>query len=159
MTGVEQAGVVRANQPSPVKRFIGIVAIYLLVGPPVGGIVFWIAAATAEISRERATLPAAFGLFFVIIAFSYPVGGPLVFVSGHIDAVAAIWFRQTSILVPLVAGCLLAALGSAVIFWSSLNVYSNFWLEFGSGLKWLLPAALIAALVCWRLTRRLARTA
>lgn len=156
---VEQAGAVRANRPSPVKRFIGIVAIYLLVGPPVGGIVFWIEVAMAEVLRERAILSAAFGSFFVMVALSYPVGAPLAFVSGIIDAVAAIWFRQTSILVPVVAGCFLGALGSAVIFWSSLNMYSNFWLEFGSGLKWLLPVALIAALVCWRLTRRLARTA
>jgi hypothetical protein len=159
VTMAEQHRTVRDNAWSPVKRFVGIVAIYLLVGPPIGGIIFWIAAVVTDISRDRALLSGAFPALIAMVAFSYPFGAPLAFVSGVIDAVAAIWFRQTSMLVPALAACLVSGAGSAMIFWTTLNVYSNFWLEFRSSLGVLLPAALIAALICWRLTRRFARMA
>jgi hypothetical protein len=138
VTMAEQHRTVRDNAWSPVKRFVGIVAIYLLVGPPIGGIIFWIAAVVTDISRDRALLSGAFPALIAMVAFSYPFGAPLV---------------------PALAACLVSGAGSAMIFWTTLNVYSNFWLEFRSSLGVLLPAALIAALICWRLTRRFARMA
>jgi hypothetical protein len=155
----EQLGAVRANIPAPTKRFAGIVAIYLLIGPPIGGIVVWIELITADIFRDGVSLSGVLPLLVTMVVFSYPIGAPFAFVSGIIHAVAAIWLRHASILVPLFSGCLVGAAASAVAFWTTLNLYSSFWREFGSGLIGLLPVTLIASLVCWRLTRRYGRTA
>jgi hypothetical protein len=159
VTVIEQARATSVRT-SPINRFVKIVVVYLLVGPPVGGVVLWIMVTTAEILRGRMSPSDIVPMFLTVVVFSYPVGAPFALLAGVLDAVAAIWLRYTSIWVPVIAGCLATAANSAVTYWSMRNAHSGFvWRGVGSGLVGTLLVSLVAALICWRLTRRFARTA
>jgi hypothetical protein len=160
VTVIQQAPAATVRTPSPIKHFVKIVAVYLLVGPPVGGVVLWILTTTAEILRGRIPLSDIIPMFLTVIVFSYPAGAPFALLAGIIDAVAAIWLRYTSILVPVIAGCIATAASGAVTYWTMWNAYGSFvWREVVSALTVTLLVSLVAALVCWRLTRRFARMA
>jgi hypothetical protein len=159
VTMVEPAQTVPDNTPFSTKRFVGIVAIYLFIGPPIGGIVFWIEMLGVDLGRGHVVLPGVVPAFFVMVVFSYPIGAPFAFVAGIVHAFCVLWLRQTSILVPFITACAVSAVAVAVIVWMTPNEFKNFWGEFRSGLKLMLPVSLIATLACWWLARRWVRAA
>ncbi len=146
-----------ADLRARLRRFAAIVLVFVAIGPPVGGTVFWAEMLAIEHSRDHALSNAAPALF-VMVLLSYPLGAPLALVAGMIHAAAAIWWRDSSILLPLVTGCALGAVGAAALVWMTPpSEFANFRREYGSALQLLLPVSLIATLVCWYFTRRLTR--
>ena len=122
-------------------RYVFIVGLFLLVWPAITGALVW----TIEFS----------GMDWLVasLIYAYLFCAPSALLAGIIHGVAAIRFHRNSILVPLGA-----AMTAAVL------VVAQIELPFGvspekiiNGLVFVLPIALIASLMCWRLTRHLAR--
>ena len=132
----------------PFWRFAFIVAIFLLIWPPICGVVVW------WVKFDSG--PAMLALLAAAVIYAYLFCLPSALLAGTVHAVAALSFRHYSILVPIVAAALAALLIEMVI------VNPFFLRELAdktmSSLELLLFASLIASLVCWHLTRPLART-
>ena len=145
--------------PSAADRFFGIVLVFLLAGPPVGGIVTWVVMLGIELSRGRPVAGhGAIVMLVYMIVLSYPVGGLLALVAGLIHAIAAVRLHRYAAVVPVVTGCLAGLVGAMLLAWLKPG-FSSASAQFKAGITVLLPASLIACGVCWHLTRRLARTA
>lgn len=133
---------------TPFWRFAFIVAIFLLVWPPICGVVVW------WVKLDSG--PAMLAWLAAAVIYAYLFCVPSALVAGIMHAVAALSFRHNSILVPIAAAALAALLIEKVI------VKPFFLRELAdktmSSLELLLFASLIASLICWRLTRPLART-
>jgi hypothetical protein len=134
-----------------VWRFASIVVIFLLVWPPICGIVFlWM--------KGDFGTP-LLGWVIMVVIYSYAICALPALLAGIVHAVAAIRFRHNSIWVPLAvatgatiltpAQIVVIAPGSAL---DLINVPAERYVVF-------LIASLIASLICWRLTRRFARVA
>jgi hypothetical protein len=136
-------------------RFIRIVAIFLLIGPPAGGIA--LVASLGMNQLHGGPSPGDFDVrrelwgMSAIILFSYPVGGPFALACGIAHAVLAIWLRWNSVLVPLIASAVLAAVLMLVPLPDSLPRLQDV-------IEIVVPM-FAASLICWRLTRRIARGA
>jgi hypothetical protein len=132
----------------PFWRFAFIVAIFLLIWPLICGVVVW----WVKIDSG----PSMLAWLAAVVIYAYLLGVPSALLAGIVHAVAALSFRHYSILVPIAAAALAALLIEMVI----VNPY--FLRELSdktmSSLALLLFASLIASLICWRLTRPLART-
>jgi hypothetical protein len=134
-----------------VWRFASIVAIFLLVWPPIFGIVGW--------WMKFDFGPPLLAWIVAIVIYSYPICAPSALLAGIVHAAAAISFRHNSILVPLAAAAGATILNLALIdmiAMGSARDLINVPME--SFLIFLIPS-LIASLICWRLTRRFARVA
>jgi hypothetical protein len=135
---------------SPFWRFAFIVAIFLLVWPPICGSVGW----WMKFDFGQPLL----GWVVTIVIYSYVICAPTALLAGIIHAVAAIRFHYNSILVPLLAAGSATTLSLALIIGVQpgpvhylINVPLESYVVF-------VVASLIASLICWRLTRQLART-
>jgi hypothetical protein len=129
----------------PLWRFVFIVAVFLLVWPPIcGTVVWWVKFDGAD------WLVAA-------MIYAYLLCAPSALLAGMVHALAALGFRHYSILVPLAAAALAAILIEMVIVapWLLGELADKTM----SSLQLLLFASLIASLICWRLTRPFARMA
>jgi hypothetical protein len=136
---------------SAVWRFASIVAIFLLVWPPIFGIVGW--------WMKFDFGPPLLAWIVAIVIYSYVICAPSALLAGIVHAVAAVRFHHNSILVPLAAAAGATILSLALIGMIApgsardlINVPTESYLIF-------LIASLIASLICWRLTRRFARAA
>jgi hypothetical protein len=150
---------VRWEEPSGLVRGVGITAIFLVGGPLVAGLVAWLSVVVvaAFVAWHRSAPPEAFfGLAKLLGRFvfnAYLSGAPFALVSGIIHAVVAIRWRHNSILVPLFSVCVLSLFTVALFVWrEGPNIA-------GAVVMLYMPLSLVASLMCWRLTRRLARTA
>jgi hypothetical protein len=132
---------------SPFWRGLSIVSIFLLLWPPICGSVVW------WVKFENGGL----GWLAAAIIYAYLFCAPSALLAGIVHAVAALGFRHYSILVAVAAAVLAAVLIEMAI------VSPLFLRELAdpamSSLQLLLFASLIASLICWRLTRPLARPA
>jgi hypothetical protein len=155
-TTAEQPRIDRDNEPSPVLRFIFIVGIFVIVGPPIGGVTVWATLAASSLIQQGVLLPEAPGMLFLSIIYAYPLGAPFALAAGVIHAVAAIRWRTSSVLVPIIAALTVNAIGLALFVWMKpwMGGYGS---EFVSGLVIFLPPSLVASLVCWRISRGLLR--
>jgi hypothetical protein len=136
---------------SAVWRFAFIVAIFLLVWPPIFGIIGW--------WMKFDFGPPLLAWIVTIAIYSYALFAAPALLAGIIHAVAAIRFHHNSILVPLAAAVGATILNLALIdmiAMGSARDVINVPME--SFLIFLIPS-LIASLICWRLTRRFARVA
>jgi hypothetical protein len=136
---------------SAVWRFAFIVAIFLLVWPPIFGIIGW--------WMKFDFGPPLLAWIVTIAIYSYALFAAPALLAGIIHAVAAIRFHHNSILVPLAAAAGATILNLALIdmiAMGSARDVINVPME--SFLIFLIPS-LIASLICWRLTRRFARVA
>ncbi|UPJ48925.1 hypothetical protein IVB30_39010 [Bradyrhizobium sp. 200] len=136
---------------SAVWRFASIVVSFLLVWPPICGIVGW--------WMKFDFGPPLLAWMVAIVIYSYAVCAPSALLAGIVHAVAAISFRHNSILVPLAV-----AAGATILIPAQIgvlapgpapdliNVPAESYVVF-------LVASLVASLICWRLTRRFARVA
>jgi hypothetical protein len=136
---------------SAVWRFASIVAIFLLVWPPIFGIVvWWLKFATGNDTP-------LLGWLALVAIYAYMLCTPSALLAGLVHAIAAVGFRYNSILVPLVA-----AAGAAILL--DMIIVKPVTLQeiadvITKGPILFLFASLIASLTCWRVTRRFARAA
>jgi hypothetical protein len=132
---------------SPFWRGLSIVSIFLLLWPPIcGSVVWWVKFESGGVGWLAAS-----------IIYAYLLCAPSALLAGIVHAVATLGFRHYSILVPVAAAVLAAFLIESVI------VGTFFLRELAdptmSGLQLLLFASTIASMICWWLTRPLARMA
>jgi hypothetical protein len=136
---------------SPFWRFVFIVAVFLLVWPPICGCAGW----WMKFDFGQPLL----GWIVTVAIYSYVICAPSALLAGIIHAVAAINYHHNSILVPLVA-----AMGAQVPYLALIvgiePRLANYLLNVPTeSYVIVLVASLIASLLCWRLTRRFARIA
>jgi len=125
---------------SAIWRFVFIVAIFLLVWPPICGIAVW------QMKFGPGNGSPLLGWLALVVFYSYMLCMPSALLAGLVHAVAAVRFQYNSILVPLVA-----AVGAAILPVVIIVMPVSLLL--------LLFASLVASVICWRVTRRLARMA
>jgi hypothetical protein len=119
---------------------VAAIAVFGLAGPPIGGLVAW-----ALMGARAARSPGPF------LSGSYGEGLVLALGTGLLVVLAALAARTTSWLVPVAA----AVLANVVFFAATLNPGIDLAVAATRSAGALLPPSLMAALVCWLLTRRL----
>lgn len=127
-----------------------VVIIFAGVGPFIGGLVLL---QDATISNPAASFGGGISGYFDKVLFTlilgYVFGVGYAFIAGVIVAVTGIWMKLNNFLVPLVAGVAVSALP---VGWLYFGTTVNFGM-----IPWLLPICLIAAFICWFLTRGIVR--
>jgi hypothetical protein len=121
--------------PKP-ARLVLCVLVFALVGPPIGGLVAWLGMGAATL---RSPIPFMTG--------SWLEGGALALATGVVTAIAA-WRGITSWIVPVSAAVVITALFIAA-------TAGGDWAAMLRPAPVLMPPAIVAALACWLLTRRL----
>lgn len=127
-------------------RFLLVTAIFVVAGPPVGGVVAW--TSMGAVFSLRSPVPFVTG--------SYGEGMILALGSGLIVAFAGLWLALRSWPVPIVA----ALVSNALFFVLTADMdlsradYASALYNMG---RVFLPPSIVAALVCWLLARPLLR--
>lgn len=131
---------------SRVWRFLLVTAIFVIVGPPVGGLVAW------------ASMGAAFSLRSPVpfVTGSYGEGMILALGSGLIVAFAGLWLALRSWPVPIVAALVSNALFFVLTADMDLSRADYVSALYNMG-RVFLPPSIMAAVVCWFLARPLLR--
>ena len=131
-------------------RFASIVAVFLFVWPPICGIAVW------WIKFGSDSMTPLLGWLALIVINAYIVCAPSALLAGIVLAVAAASFHTNSVVVAFVA-----TFGATILIGAIIVRPASFE-ELADAMKYdyflFFFASLIATLVCWRLTRRLART-
>ena len=128
-------------------RALGIVLVFLVLWPPSCGTVVW------WVKFDNGVL----GWYVMVIFYAYLLCVPSALLAGIVHAFAAFIFGHYSILVPVAAAALAAVLiEMAIISPSFLRELAD---PTMSSLQLLLFASLVASLICWWLTRPVARPA
>ena len=136
---------------SAVWRCVSIVAIFLLLWPPICGIAVW------QMKFASGTDAPLLGWLALVVIYAYMLCMPSALLAGVVHAVAAVGFRYNSILVPLVAAAGAAILLDVIIVKPvTLQEIAD---VITKGPILFLFASLIASVICWRVTRRFARVA
>lgn len=150
---------VAANGDMPAwLRNLGIVVLFLFIGPPIGGyallaIIFVMGAIDHGINWTKLS-DAFVGAIFFTAVFSYVFGGMLALMTGAMVAISRIVGGHTTILTPIFAA--VVANGAAVLLNTMIATKSS---EFSLPGKvpltaGLLPSSIFAAILCWRLAKR-----
>jgi hypothetical protein len=127
-----------------VLRALGILAMFALLGPPIGGLVAWGMMGARDF---RSPVPFLLG--------SYAEGLAAALVAGFIVAVAAVWLGQTAWPIPVAAAFVAAAVPVLLPIARSEEVPA---LSNVMRAGWVfLPPSLVASLACWFLSRRMYR--
>jgi len=126
-------------------RLLATVAVFGVVGPPVGGLATWV---TMGASTLRSPIPFVTG--------SYGEGFVLALAAGLLVGIAALWFGSAPWPVPIVVVVVvnIAVLATTVV--ASPPDLVAAMIRVG---RVFLPASLIATLTCWLLARPLLRFA
>ncbi len=123
-------------------RLLAVVGVFGLVGPAIGGVVAW---ATMGARSLRSPLPFVTG--------AYAEGIVIALTVGVATGVAALWFGKRSWIVP-VAVTVGVTMAFVVAFAGDLD-RPDLDAVLLSLTGVFLPPSLVAALICWRLARRL----
>lgn len=126
-------------------RFILVTAIFVVLGPPAGGMVAWLAMGATTL---RSPLP--------FIVGSYSEGMFLALGTGVIVAGAGLWLNMTSWLVPTIATLAINALFFVLTAGMDFAQADYPAVLLRVGRAFLLPS-LVAAWLCWYLSRNLLR--
>jgi len=154
---IEEEDVAAGGELPGWLRVVGIVVVFAVLGPPIGGysllvIAFGFKAAANGIDWDRLSETFVGAMFFTAV-FSYVFGGILAVLTGIMVAISRLVGGHTTILTPVFA-CVVAngaaALVNSMIETKSLQLSLPGKLPLTAGL---LPASLFAAIVCWRLAK------
>lgn len=140
---------------SPVAAFFLVLLLFAVLGPAVGGVLFGaVAGALAAWNSTAGPVAALFGyIAFVILAliYAYVLGIAHALVAGVIVAVLGIWRRSNRAAVALLAGAIASVVGTAIA-----HPFNPDFFRFAAVLFYL-PICLVAAWVCWYVTRGIVR--
>lgn len=128
-----------------VWRLLLVTAIFVMAGPPIGGIVAWTSLGAFNL---RSPVP--------FITGSYREGVLLALGSGLLVAFSGLWLAMRSWRVPVISAVTI----NIVFFVLTANMdlsRADYLTAFLSMMRVFLPPSLVAALACWFLTRRLLR--
>ena len=148
-----------ADRDMPVVlRVLGIVLLFLFIGPPIGGyallvIAFAMKAIIHGINWARLSDAFVGAIFFTAI-FSYVFGGMVAILTGIMVAASRIVGSQTTILTPIFAAVVangLAVLLNTVVTTKSLELDLPDNVPLTAGL---LPSSIFAAILCWLLAKK-----
>ena len=139
-------------------RVLGIVVVFLFLGPPIGGysllvIAFVLKALVHGIDWGRLSHAFIGAIFFTAI-FSYVFGGVVALLTGIMVSASRVVGGSTSILTPIFAALVAngaAVLLNAIIATKSLTPSLPDEVPLTAGL---LPASIFSAILCWQLTKR-----
>jgi hypothetical protein len=126
------------------SRFLAGVLVFALVGPPIGGMVAWLAMGAQSM---RSPLP--------FITGSYLEGGALAAGAGLLTGLAAL-LGLCSWLVPVLMAVLINVILFAAVTGPEFSA-PNYWEASLSVARVFLLPSVAAALICWALTRKLFR--
>jgi hypothetical protein len=129
-------------------RFFLIVISFMAIGPAVGGLVAWCMFLVLAYMRQTVGRVDAWpNILGTVLLFAYPIGAPFAAIAGIAHAVSAIWLQKISVVLPIVAALIanvpLLVVGSLSAAYREFLFYPIV----------VLPASLVASIVCWRLTR------
>jgi hypothetical protein len=124
-------------------RALSVVAVFSLVGPPVGGLVAWLAMGLPTL---QSPLPFMSG--------SYPEALPIAAGTGLLVALAGSIFGRTTWVAPIVAALIANLVFHGVQLATSATVPIDGVVLLGLA-EVFLPPSIVASLVCWLLTPKL----
>jgi hypothetical protein len=141
-----------------VVRFLMPIVIAVVLGPLIAGLAVCLLLVVTNIFDPSAALPMAdlFKMFGVYIIFAYLGGSAIALLAGILVSIWMIW-RPPSAIVVIAAAVIATAVYMGVGALGSLGMTE--WSNARSNFLFTLVLAVIAATVCWLLTRRYARTA
>jgi hypothetical protein len=153
----DQARLEEVNQMKNVVRFLMPIAIAVVLGPLTAGLIICLLAFSTYFFDPSGGMPIAdlFRMFGIYIMFAYLGGGPIALLAGLLVSIWMIW-RPPGFVVATVAAITaigLCRLADEIGMFSPIGgplVSNNFAL--------MLVLAIIAASVCWLLTRSFVRT-
>jgi hypothetical protein len=127
-------------------RLLACVAVFAVVGPPVGGLVAW---ATMGARTMQSPLP--------FLGGAYGEGIVIAIAAGALVGLAALWLATTSWIVPVVVAMIVNAvmLANAAVAQVEPDLVAGSLRLAGV----FFPPSLVAAVACWWLTRPLLRPA
>ena len=128
-----------------VWRLLLVTAIFVMAGPPIGGIVAWTSMGAFNL---RSPVP--------FITGSYGEGVLLALGTGLLVAFAGLWLAMRSWRVPVISALTI----NIVFFVLTANMdlsRADYLTAFLNMMRVFLPPSLVAALACWFLTRPLLR--
>jgi hypothetical protein len=127
-------------------RLLACVAVFAVVGPPVGGLVAW---ATMGARTMQSPLP--------FLGGAYGEGIVIAIAAGALVGLAALWLATTSWIVPVVVAMIVNAvmLANAAVAQVEPDLVTDSLRLAGV----FFPPSLVAAVACWWLTRPLLRPA
>jgi hypothetical protein len=127
-------------------RLLACVAVFAVVGPPVGGLVAW---ATMGARTMQSPLP--------FLGGAYGEGIVIAIAAGALVGLAALWLATTSWIVPVVVAMIVNAvmLANAAVAQVEPDLVTDALRLAGV----FFPPSLVAAVACWWLTRPLLRPA
>jgi hypothetical protein len=128
---------------SKLWRFMLVTAVFVVLGPPIGGLVVWLGMGASSL---RSPLPFILG--------SYSEGIWLALGTGMIVAGAGLWLNMTSWLVPAVATLIVNALFFVLAAGMDFSQADYAAVLLRVGHAFLLPS-FVAAWLCWLITRKL----
>jgi hypothetical protein len=141
-----------------VVRFLMPIVIAVVLGPLVAGLAICLLLIVTNIFDPSAALPMAdvFKMFGFYILFAYLGGSAIALLAGILVSIWMIWRRPTAIIAIAAAATATAVyVGVGALGFLGLTEWSNA----RSNFLFTLVLAVIAATVCWLLTRRYARSA
>ena len=137
-------------------RFVLPVLIAVVLGPLIPGLALGVFVTVANFFDQNGSLGDAVWMGIFYLMFAYIIGGPIALLGGLLVSVWMIW-RPPSALVVMAAAVIATALwlGVGAIGILGPVLYTNAHANF----LFILSFAIVAAIGCWLLTRRFARTA
>ena len=147
---------------SRTKALFLVVLTFVVLGPAVGGFLFGLVAAFAAAwanSGGASVLSIISGyILFVLLSvlFAYLFAIPHALIAGVIVAAAGIWKQWNSVLVAFGAGVIASVAGTIALQFRELGTADPFGIIWFNTF-WFMPSSLLAALVCWYITRSTVR--
>jgi hypothetical protein len=135
---------------SPFWRYLSIVSIFLVLWPPICGWVSW----WMKFDLGEPLL----GWIILIAAYSYLLFAIPALLAGIVHALAAVRFLCNTVLVPLATAGGATILMLALFYAMAPGPATGLTIGPAESYFFFFIASLTPSLICWRLTRRFART-
>lgn len=144
-----------SRKPSSPVAFFLVLLVFAALGPAVGGILFGaVTGALVAWNSSAGPVAVVFGYIafvFLVVIYAYFLGIAHALVAGVIVAATGIWKQWNNVIVPLLAGAVASVAGTAVAYPFNPEFFN------AAAVLIYLPICLVAALVCWYITRGIVR--
>jgi len=133
-------------------RFLMPIVVAVVLGPLVAGLIVCLFALSLYLfGYDNGPIAELFSIFWVYITFAYFEGGPVALVAGLLVSIWMIW-RQPGLMVVILAAIAAIALCYVVDRFGMFNPIGGPLVSNNLGL--MLVLSILAAAICWLLTRR-----